>query len=85
MTGLCDQIGIIRVDGHVRDDSDAQAQANIGLDHISVARRDGDVGRQTRPGEGFVQRTGPREAECVSDQRIGRERAERQLAPLASG
>ena len=53
------QIRVLLVDGHVRDDAHAESQANVGLDHVRIARGDGDVRAEARLGKRLVQRGGP--------------------------
>ena len=52
-----DEIVVLaRHHGHAGDDAHAEPQPHIGLDHVRIARRDRDVGREPRLRERLVQR-----------------------------
>ena len=67
--------GVVR---HLRDDADAHAELDVGLDHVGVERGQHDVGLEALGGERRVDRRAPGEAEVVGDDRKLRERLERE-------
>ena len=56
--------------GHLRHDTHAEAERDIGLDDVGIEGREHDIRRKSLGGEGRVDLRTPRETEVVGDNRV---------------